>query len=221
MSLLAFEASSFAKNTTLQVGTPVRLRLVGSVNSQTAKKGQIINFEVVEDVRVGNSIIIDRGALAVGTITKVQSKRRLNRNGNLSFRLDYVNAVDRNKVPLRIGENAGTREIAIKQRIEESPNASLKQSGRLGGIVKSLTGVAVPALGSVGPASAFAIGRLLMKKGSDVRILNGQLLDAFVDGSVAVNGRRVSANRLANNRINVRSASSNHSGEAIFHRRRR
>src|SRR5258708_20602489 len=54
---------------TLQDGTAIKLRLAENLTSATAKAGQQVSFEVVEEVDVEGVPLIAQGAKALATVT--------------------------------------------------------------------------------------------------------------------------------------------------------
>jgi len=85
----------------LSEDTPVKLRLTRTMSSKDAKADEKVDFEVLEDFKVGDVIIIQHGAMAIGTVTEAHPKRRMGRAGKLNINIDYVQLVDGEKVPLR------------------------------------------------------------------------------------------------------------------------
>ena len=81
--------------------TPVRIRLARTMSSKDAKVDDKVDFEVLEDVKLGEVVVIERGALAIATVTEAHPKRRLGRAGKLNMNIDYVRLVSGEKVPLR------------------------------------------------------------------------------------------------------------------------
>ncbi len=81
-------------------GTPLKLRLTRNVSSADAKLGEQIDFEVLEEVRVGELIAVPKGSVAWGTVTEVQSKR-LARNGKVNITIDSVRLASGQKTALR------------------------------------------------------------------------------------------------------------------------
>jgi hypothetical protein len=81
--------------------TPVRIRLARTMSSKDARVDDKVDFEVLEDVKVGNVVVIERGAMAIATVTEAHPKRRLGRAGKLNINIDYVRLVSGEKVPLR------------------------------------------------------------------------------------------------------------------------
>ena len=92
----------------LQDGTPVKLRLSENLSSETARVGDTVSFEVLEDIEVGGLIVIKQGSAALATVTQAQAKRRMGKGGKLDVNIDYVRLVTGDKVPLRaVRENKG------------------------------------------------------------------------------------------------------------------
>lgn len=85
----------------LHDGTPVRIRLSRTLSSEQVKTGDQIDFDVLDDISVGNRVVISRGAKAIGAITDAEHKRRMGRGGKLNFVLDYLRLTDGTKVSLR------------------------------------------------------------------------------------------------------------------------
>lgn len=91
--------------------TPVRIRLARTMSSKDAKVDERVDFEVLEDVKIGNVIVIERGAMAIATVTEAHPKRRLGRAGKLKMNIDYVRLASGDKAPLRAmkGGSGGNR----------------------------------------------------------------------------------------------------------------
>lgn len=95
--------------------TPVRLKLARNMSSKDAKVNDKVDFEVVDDVKVGDTIVIQRGGMAIATVTEAKPRRRLGRSGKLNMNIDYVQLVTGDKVSLRAvkGGSGGTRTAAM------------------------------------------------------------------------------------------------------------
>lgn len=85
----------------LHEGTPVRMRLSRNVSSATAQEGETVNFEILDEIKVGDLVIIPQGATALATVTDSKHKRTLGRAGHLNINIDYVRAASGEKIPLR------------------------------------------------------------------------------------------------------------------------
>jgi hypothetical protein len=95
--------------------TPVRLKLTRTMSSKDAKADEKVDFEVLEDIKVGDVVLVQRGAMAIATVTEAQPKRTMGRAGKLNINIDYVQLVDGEKVPLRAvkGGSGGTHTAAM------------------------------------------------------------------------------------------------------------
>jgi hypothetical protein len=85
----------------LEDGTPVKLRFAQTVSSEDAHVNDHVEFEVLEDIRVSDVLIIPKGGVAWGTVTEAQPKRRMARGGKLEVVMDSVRLVDGEKAALR------------------------------------------------------------------------------------------------------------------------
>ncbi len=87
-------ATSAANKFVLDDGTPIRLRLDRTLSSSDAKTGDNIDFEVLEEVKVGEVLVIPKGNIAIGTVTDAEHKKRMARGGKLDIEIDYVKLAD-------------------------------------------------------------------------------------------------------------------------------
>src|SRR5947208_15322504 len=90
--LLAISAA--AQTLTVQDATPVRLRLNRNISSATAHVGETVDFEVTEPVIVNSIAVVPKGALALGSVTKAEPKRRFGRAGQLEISVDSIRLAD-------------------------------------------------------------------------------------------------------------------------------
>jgi len=141
----------------LEDGTPVKLRLTRNVSSADAHVGDTVDFEVLEEIRVGDLLVIPKGGVAWGTVTEAQAKRRMARGGKLGVNIDSVRLADSEKVALR----------AVKE-------------GKGGGHTGAMTGA------MVGTAIVFfpAAPLFLFMHGKDITVPKGTEITAYVNGNV-------------------------------------
>ena len=114
-----------------------------------------MQLSVTEDVKVGDRLVIPQNSVVLGTIVAAQEKRRMGRTGKLDFSIDKVKAVDGEFVPLRYTLNK-----------------------REGGSHAVSTGVITAGAAVLfWPAAPF----FLLRKGKDVTINKGIVLETFTD----------------------------------------
>jgi hypothetical protein len=90
----------------LHDATPIGLRLTRDLAFTNAKPGDIVDFEVQEDLRIDGLLVIARGARVSSTITQAEPKTRMGRGGKLGVTLDAVPLLSGGKVPVRAAKEA-------------------------------------------------------------------------------------------------------------------
>ena len=139
----------------LEDGTPVKIRTARTISSDDAHEGDTLDFEVLEDVIVKNTIVVPKGGIAWGTVTEAQSKRRMGRGGKLNVNIDAVRLADGEKAPLR----------AVKDT-------------KGGGHVGAMTGAMVATSIVFFPAAPL----FLFMHGKDITIPKGTEITAYISG---------------------------------------
>jgi hypothetical protein len=153
----------------LEDGTPIKLRLTRNLSSGSDKKGDTVDFEVLEDVSVKDIIVVPRGSIAWATITEAQPKRRMGRGGKLDVNIDTVRLKDGQKVALRaVKENKG------------------------GGHVGAMTGAMV----ATGIVFFPAAPLFLFMHGKDINIPKGTEITAYVAGNVPLEKSKFESSAL-------------------------
>lgn len=143
----------------LHDGTPVRLRLARNLSSADAKVGESVDFEVLEDIKIDNALVIGRGSSAIATVTEAQAKRRMGRGGKLDVNIDYVRLSTGEKVALR----------AVKET---------KGGGHQGAMTGAIVATAIVFF----PAAPL----FLFIHGKDVVIPKGTEITAYVNGEIVL-----------------------------------
>jgi len=100
--------TSTAQILNLQDGTPVRLRLMKTVTSAEAQVGETVDFEVSEPVIEQGMVVIPKGSIALGKVTKSEPKRRFGRAGALEINVETVRLSDGSRAPLRASRDSGS-----------------------------------------------------------------------------------------------------------------
>src|SRR5215813_5416401 len=95
--------STTACATELTDSTRISVRLVGGVDSESAKVGQLLQFLVMNDVIVDDAVLIRRDTVVVGEVVRA---RRVHwgfthRKPRLAFRFRYTTAVNGQAITLR------------------------------------------------------------------------------------------------------------------------
>src|SRR5216683_1216333 len=147
----------------LEDGTPVKLRIARTVSSADAHVGETVDFEVLEEVRLGTFLMIPKGGVAWATVTEAQSKRRMARGGKLDMNIDSVRLVDGEKAALR----------AVKE---------VKGGGHTGAMTGAIVGTAIVFF----PAAPL----FLFMHGKDISIPKGTEVTAYINGNFPVDSSK-------------------------------
>lgn len=74
----------------LNSGTPISLAVSQEVNSSTHREGDTFPLTVLNDVTIGNTVVIPRGTPAVGEITWRTGKGAFGKSGKMELSLRYI-----------------------------------------------------------------------------------------------------------------------------------
>ena len=140
-------------------GTEVDLKLAETVSSARAMEGQRIRFTVAKDVAIDGYVVIQTGALAIGTITKASPKKWAGRSGKLEMSLQNVTAIDGTKIDLS-GNRGGSGDSHV---------------GRM------VTGIVITSIFTLGGSALF-----LLMHGKDLVIPEGSGATTFTIGTAKV-----------------------------------
>ncbi len=143
----------------LEDGTPVKLRSARTISSADAHTGDTLDFEVLEDVFAGGTLVVPKGGIAWGTVTEAEPKRRMGRGGKLNVNIDSVRLVDGEKVALR----------AVKDT-------------KGGGHVGAMTGAMVATSIVFFPAAPL----FLFMHGKDITIPKGTEITSYINGDTGL-----------------------------------
>src|SRR5205814_845753 len=143
--------------------TPVRLKLSRTMSSHDAKIDEKVDFEVLEDVKVGDVVVVQHGGMAIATVTEAKPKGRMGKAGKLNMNIDYVQLISGEKVPLR----------AVK-------------GGSGGSHTGAMTGAIVATSIIFFPAAPF----FLFMHGKDITIPKGTEITAYVAGDTQLDQSR-------------------------------
>jgi hypothetical protein len=96
----AVPATAAATGLTLKEGTEVPLVFAEDLNSKTAVDDDPVNMTLAEDIKVGDVVVVRKGAVALGTVTNAHKSGMLGKPGELSIRLEYLKT-DERRIHLR------------------------------------------------------------------------------------------------------------------------
>jgi hypothetical protein len=130
------------------------MRINRTISSADAHAGDNVDFETLDDVKVGDFVVVPTGSMAIATVTEAQAKRRMARGGKLAINIDYVRLPSGEKLPLR-----GVQDV------------------KGGGHTGAMTGGMVAAAIVFFPAAPF----FLFMKGKDISIPKGHEVTVYTN----------------------------------------
>jgi hypothetical protein len=150
----------------LEDATPVRMRINRTISSADAQVNETVDFEVLDEVKVKDVIVIPRGATALGTVTEAQPKRRMGRTGKLNINIDSVRLASGEKVALR----------AVKD---------VQGGGHQGAITGAIVATSIVFF----PAAPL----FLLIHGKDITIPKGTEITAYTNGDIPLDPAKFGA----------------------------
>ncbi len=90
-----------SSNTVLPDGTPIRFRTSRTVSSEDARMGDLLNLEVLDEMKIDDTVIVPKGAVGLAIVTSAEPKKLMGRGGKLDISIDSVKLVNGQKVALR------------------------------------------------------------------------------------------------------------------------
>ena len=90
----------------LEDGTPVKPRLNRRISSADAHVNDTVDFEVLEEIKVHDDIVVPGESMAWRTVTEAEPKTRIARGGKLNMNIDDVGLASGEKAPLRTIQGA-------------------------------------------------------------------------------------------------------------------
>jgi len=147
----------------LEDSTPVKLRINRNISSAEAQVNETVDFEVLEEVKVHDVVVIPRGGTAWATVTEAQPKRRMGRAGKLNINIDNVRLASGEKVALR----------AVKD---------VKGGGHQGAITGAIVATSIVFF----PAAPL----FLLVHGKDITIPKGTEITAYINGDIPLDPKK-------------------------------
>ncbi len=154
----------------LEDATPVKLRINRNISSADAHVNETVDFEVLEEVKVHDAVVIPRGGTAWATVTEAQPKRRMGRAGKLNINIDNVRLTSGEKVALR----------AVKD---------VKGGGHQGAITGAIVATSIVFF----PAAPL----FLLVHGKDITIPKGTEITAYINGDIPLDPKKFATQTTA------------------------
>jgi hypothetical protein len=84
----------------------IRIKLLAKINSGTARKGEKVPYQVMEDIKVQDTLIIPRGTKGELEITKIEEAGKMGKDGDIKIGFPSLEAIDGTKLTVAIQKEA-------------------------------------------------------------------------------------------------------------------
>jgi hypothetical protein len=84
----------------------VKIKIVTQLDTKNSRTGDTVAFQAAEDVYSGGLLVIGKGAVGTGKVTKVEPARNFGRDAKLEVSFDSITAMDGTVVGTFLGEKA-------------------------------------------------------------------------------------------------------------------
>ena len=91
---------------TLNKDTLIKINILTPLDTRTNKTGDAVAFEAAEDVYAAGMLVIAKGAVGKGTLTKVEQAQNFGRDAKMEIAFESVEALDMTVVATMLGEKS-------------------------------------------------------------------------------------------------------------------
>jgi len=118
-------------------GQTVRLRVHNLLTTENVEKGDIIEFDVADDVVVANHVVIAKGAPGHGRVVRVKGQgKKQAKDACVTFVFLSVRAVDNQEIPIRATANKPRKRRESREDEVDAREVIPEQVGRVIGAEK-------------------------------------------------------------------------------------
>jgi hypothetical protein len=182
----------------IPAGTHVLLRMVGSVNTRTAKAGDQVYLQTASPIAAGGQILVPVGTYVQGTVAESKRSGRVKGRAEIALHLDtmtfasgkavkiepHVDSVDTGQNEQKVSDNEGTIKQGASKLHDTGQIAILAGTGAaIGGL--ATRSVADAGIGA-GVGGAVGLASVLLTRGKEVDLHRGITLDVVFDRPITI-----------------------------------
>lgn len=86
--------------------TLVKIKIMTQLDTRNSRPGDAVVFQAVDDVYAGGLLVVGKGALGSGKVTKVEPAKNFGRDAKLEVSFDSIEAIDGSVLETLLGEKA-------------------------------------------------------------------------------------------------------------------
>lgn len=136
LAKLAFVSGTVAvADKVVAADTLVKIKLTTPIDSKTARVGDVVTYQVAEDVLVDGVLVLAKGSDGTGKVTKVSQAQNFGRDAKLEIDFASIKAIDGSMVTTFLGDKAKkeTESMAMAAGASVAGLAILGPIGIVGG----------------------------------------------------------------------------------------
>lgn len=86
--------------------TLIKIKLTQALDSKTARAGDKVNFQTVDNLYVGSTLVIPKGAIGYGSVEKVDQAQNFGRDAQIKINFQRIVGMDGTSVNVYLGDLA-------------------------------------------------------------------------------------------------------------------
>lgn len=94
------------KNVTVNKDGLLKIKLVTPLNTRTSRPGDVVAFQVADDIYIDGNLIVAKGAQGAGKVNKVDEAKNFGRDAQIQIGFDTVETIDGSIIHTILGEKA-------------------------------------------------------------------------------------------------------------------
>lgn len=145
---VAYTKGTFpTEKATLLKDTLIKVQLAQDLNGKVAQVGEKVRFTVVDNITMGNVLLISKGSIGNGKISKVSRAQNFGRDGKIEINFESVISLDGTVVPVFLGPQAEKemKNMAMAAGVSVAGMIVLGPVGIIGGIFVHGQDAVIPA----------------------------------------------------------------------------
>lgn len=120
------------KTVTIPKNTLIKIKLLNTISSTESQLGQIINYKIVEDLIIEDSLVIPAGTTGTMKVESVQEAGSFGRDGKVKLEFSNLYSIDGSPITVELGEEAGEKNKSLQLAVGVSLLGTLILSNPVG-----------------------------------------------------------------------------------------
>lgn len=172
----------------VEQGAKLKMTVASVISSGLNIEGDQFFAEITDDFSTDSGVVIPRGTIAHGEVTRIENSKRLGRDGYINVKFDYLITPDDRKIPIEASMTTKRHAVAETAKIVLEDTAYTLAGGVIGGLLALKffgLGAAVASKGGTlaGGAGVGAVAGLtaaVVRKGREVLIAPGDEINVKI-----------------------------------------